>query len=332
MRYFLLCLILCACSRERLVPVYQCEPSPEICDGRDNDCNDLTDENTEPCASACGKGVRTCEGTCSAPEPRAEICNGKDDDCDGTTDESTDLPIAPCYTGKLSDLQNGQCRFGLTRCIGGGEHCIGQTLPASETCNGLDDDCDGQSDEGVTTGSVDLVFVVDNSASMSQTIANVKTAANSFAVKYQDRTDIRWAIVGAPAVNSGNMPILVSNLSDAQTFAAAMQLQDGLSGTGEEPSIDAVIAIERNTLGLNWSGTKRAVVMLTDEEPQSYAQPRHTMSEAISGQNGLTIMTFTTQGFAYLWSPLGPTFDIQQDVAPLVLDLEKLIEGVSCGP
>jgi hypothetical protein len=50
----------------------------------------------------------------------------------------------PCDTGKP-----GICAAGLTQCAAGGTTCQELNPPApSETCNGLDDNCDGQTDEG----------------------------------------------------------------------------------------------------------------------------------------------------------------------------------------
>ncbi|MGM0555194.1 MAG: CAP domain-containing protein [Myxococcota bacterium] len=64
----------------------------------------------------------------------------------------------PCYTGPFGTEGVGVCRAGTERCIGGtwtGE-CNGQTLPAdAEICeNELDDNCDGQVDEGCGVADV----------------------------------------------------------------------------------------------------------------------------------------------------------------------------------
>jgi MYXO-CTERM domain-containing protein len=50
----------------------------------------------------------------------------------------------PCDTGKP-----GVCGPGISKCKAGGLECVGQVMAAPmETCNGLDDDCNGQTDEG----------------------------------------------------------------------------------------------------------------------------------------------------------------------------------------
>jgi hypothetical protein len=49
----------------------------------------------------------------------------------------------PCDTGKP-----GICSAGLTQCTAAGTTCQELTPPGPEKCNGLDDDCNGQADEG----------------------------------------------------------------------------------------------------------------------------------------------------------------------------------------
>lgn len=54
-----------------------------------------------------------------------------------------------CYTGPAGTEGVGVCKAGTETCSQGSwGSCIGQVLPTAETCNGLDDDCDGQVDNG----------------------------------------------------------------------------------------------------------------------------------------------------------------------------------------
>ena len=91
-------------------------------------------------------GWRTCKAEglseCAAPTPVVEVCNGVDDDCDGETDNGLDEELGePCEV----EGDWGSCP-GTRVCEGGELVCKG-TPAAAESCNGLDDDCDGAIDE-----------------------------------------------------------------------------------------------------------------------------------------------------------------------------------------
>ncbi len=84
---------------------------------------------------------------CDAPAASAEQCNGLDDDCDGQTDEEGLPAVCTLSNGA------GTCS-GKPTCLGAAGIGCDAKAPAEETCNHLDDDCDGQTDEGFLLGGV----------------------------------------------------------------------------------------------------------------------------------------------------------------------------------
>ncbi len=134
--------------------VYQCAT-------KEHECDCLPSWAQEGAWTHCGSSNEwgTCEGTrqcdeaglseCSGVVPGPEVCNGADDDCDMAVDE--DLQGESC----TRDNPVGVCE-GMEACVNGEWTCDAK-VPADEACNGEDDDCDGEVDEGEVDTDVDSV-------------------------------------------------------------------------------------------------------------------------------------------------------------------------------
>jgi putative metal-binding protein len=140
-------------------------PQEETCDGGDDDCDGAVDEGFGQVT--CGLGI--CQVSVEecvdgnpvpclpgAPDPDGEGCNGIDDDCDGQVDEGctcVDGQMQSCYTGSPVTQNVGECHDGSQSCVNGQwGGCSGDATPTLEQCDGLDNDCDGQADEGDPDG------------------------------------------------------------------------------------------------------------------------------------------------------------------------------------
>jgi uncharacterized repeat protein (TIGR01451 family) len=109
---------------------------PEQCDGVDNNCNGIVDQELH-----------------ALPE----LCNGQDDNCNNLVDENNPQGGVACSTG-----QAGVCSAGTTTCDQGALACQQNAGPGPELCNGLDDDCDGATDETADSDGDGLDNCVDN--------------------------------------------------------------------------------------------------------------------------------------------------------------------------
>ncbi|MBU49282.1 MAG: hypothetical protein CL920_11345 [Deltaproteobacteria bacterium] len=140
-------------------------------DSKDFDCDGIPNNSTlldKPCISQVNKGLcRYGKYICYqgqiacqpqlAPNSNKEECNGKDDDCDGFIDNgaagSATQMTKSCYTGNVSTHNRGICTPGSAVCDKGRwSECQGEVTPRPELCNGQDDNCNGQADEGTTCG------------------------------------------------------------------------------------------------------------------------------------------------------------------------------------
>ena len=160
----------------------------EICNDIDDDCNELIDDGLvfttyyadvdgdsfgdinnplDECMMPAGYVTNNTDcndNNANQNTASAEICNGEDDDCDGTIDNG--ITFLDYYADADGDGFGSGDVISSCSDLGAGystnntdcDDSNSNTNPsATESCNTIDDNCDGQIDEGVQT-----VYFIDN--------------------------------------------------------------------------------------------------------------------------------------------------------------------------
>ena len=206
----------------------------EVCNGIDDNCNGQIDEgvqqtfyadndgdsygdaNNTTLACSLPSGYVTdstdCDDSNSAVNPAVgEACNGIDDNCNGSIDEG--LVYTTYYIDDDSDGYGDSFDAGISLCADPGtgfsmnnedcnDHDAAINPDAAEICNGIDDNCDGNIDEGLSQ-----VFYIDSDgdgygSSASTVLACV--APNGYVADSTDCNDNNSAInPGAAEICNG---------------------------------------------------------------------------------------------------------------------------------
>jgi hypothetical protein len=176
--------------------------------------------------------------------------------------------------------------------------CVGEVLPIEELCNGEDDNCDGIVEEDLDP--TDILFIVDVSGSMSEEIQAVQGAMAAFAANFQGSPAIRWGLVIGPTGADEKLVLTSQPVPFNQFIPALGAVRE--ANTGSEMLRDALYLCVRNLVpfgiipqghvnlrwgrqvgesvpplngfNINWrEDADRVIIILTDEEAQSYLNP-----------------------------------------------------------
>ena len=150
-----------ACNDSNVCTSDACNPA-----GAGDGCTHLN--NTASCddGNLCTTGDVCSAGTCQAGAPKncddgnvctIDSCNTSNGQCQTANNAAYS---ETCYSGSPGNTENvGLCHGGLKTCVNKAlTACAGEVIPVTEACDGEDNDCDGQTDEGCLPASMRFII------------------------------------------------------------------------------------------------------------------------------------------------------------------------------
>jgi hypothetical protein len=201
----------------------------EVCGGRDEDCDGTTDEldavgtvpwyadadgdgfgdpadTLDACAAPAGYGADATDCDDADPDVNPdgiELCDGIDDDCDTTIDEDDAVDAGTWFGDGDLDGYGGVGTAYVSCAAPGGyladssdcDDAVATIHPgAAETCDGIDQDCDGTADDGATDATT---WFADTDADGFGDAASTTAACDRPAGYVADATDCDDAAASA---------------------------------------------------------------------------------------------------------------------------------------
>ncbi len=226
------------------------------------------------CAAACGpKGEcpagSFCDQISTSENTSSPVCVPESESCACSAKAASNKWSTPCYHIAYDDVGNkiGKCA-GTWSCAGGGAACDA-ALPTAEICNGIDDNCDGKTDENVKCDDGDACTTgdacVDGKCKPTKDECGCKTDASCPQIPCGDKSFCNKAGMPWKCATVANTAIVCDAkkatacavpMCDVKTGACALSaLPDGKACDADG---DACTAPDHCAAGLCKAGDKNA--------------------------------------------------------------------------
>ncbi|MCA9603131.1 MAG: VWA domain-containing protein [Myxococcales bacterium] len=200
----------------------------------------------------------------------SEQCNGSDDDLDSVVDEGCGCQADSsqmCFPGPVSQNALERCQLGVQECTNDAEFGAWSTCTGWKQCEIIEQQFVYGEEENIR--AVDIVMVIDQSGSMSDEIAAVKTNLNTFSTTLVNSgIDFHFILVAERGTGTYDMcvpqPLGGPSCADTATFKQVdvnVQSEDSLYIV--QQNIAAIESFMR-------PGSLRVLIEVSDDTPQNW--------------------------------------------------------------
>ena len=167
-----------------------------------------------------------------------------------------------CYSGPTDTRNVGACRTGRRTCASAGTWpmaCVGEVLPRPETLNGIDDDCNGSVDDGITPPPPVPALVVSTT---SVTVAEGSTGTFGVSLSAQPAATVLVTVgsgdTGAATVSPGFLTFTPANYATPQNIT--------VTGIQDVDTTNEGLTVTVSSAGM---ASRTVSVTVTDDDAQA---------------------------------------------------------------